>query len=60
MFKISKSVLPSYINQMFPFDILLKPLGLLDIPVHWSFILQGHKKLKQSLVYSGLVTGLAE
>ena len=57
MFKVSKSVLPSYVNQMFsflPFNEMLQSLrstGALDF-----YTPKPHKKIfKQSLIYSGPV-----
>ena len=44
MFKVSKSILPSYVNQMFSFRPFNETLQSLRSAEHWSFILQSHKK----------------
>ena len=44
MFKISKSVLPSYVNQMFSFLPFNEALQSLRSTGAWIFILQGHRK----------------
>ena len=63
MFKVSKSVLPSYVNQMFsfrPFNETLQSLrstGALDFYTPMDFYTPKPQKeiFKQSLIYSGPV-----
>ena len=55
MFAISKSVLPSYVNQMFSFRPFNETLNLSHQQAHQSFIIQGPPKetFKQSSIYLG-------